>query len=114
MRVMISLPMNGRTQGSIDEQYYTAAQKLTAAGHEVACTLHLDALVSRSEAFENGVKKFNLFCLGEALEVMSTCDAVYFCDGWQRARGCQLEYLAAGWYGLSILFESDNNAEILP
>lgn len=105
MRVMISLPMYGRTQGSIDEQYNAAAQRLTTWGHEVADTRHLDTLVTRSEAFEGGVKKYALLCLGESLEVMSTCDAVYFCKGWQSAHGCQIEYMAAKMYGLNILME---------
>lgn len=114
MRVMISLPMRGRTQGSIDERYYAAVQKLSTAGHDVADTRHLDTIVSRSEAFEGGVKKFDLLCLGEALEVMSACDAVYFCNGWRHDSDCRIEFLTARRYGLNILFESDNEAGILP
>ncbi len=118
MRVMISLPMRGRMQSDIDARYNAAMRTLTAAGHTVADTRNLDRLVSRSEAFESGVKQYDLLCLGEALQVMSTCDAVYFCEGWQDARGCMMEYLAAKWYGLITRFESPDdaaepNAEIL-
>ena len=36
---------------------------------------------------------------------MSRCNAVYFCKGWENARGCKIEHDAAVAYGLKIIYE---------
>lgn len=46
-----------------------------------------------------------LFCLGKSLMYMSYCDAVYFCKGWDKTRGCILEHKAAEAYGLERMYE---------
>jgi hypothetical protein len=38
---------------------------------------------------------------------MSLCDAAYFCEGWEEARVCRIEYDAALAYGLKIIYEKD-------
>lgn len=44
-----------------------------------------------------------LYKLGNALELLAWCDAAVFCPGWEEARGCQIEHLAAELYGIKIL-----------
>jgi hypothetical protein len=36
---------------------------------------------------------------------MSKCDAVYFCNGWENARGCKIEHDIAIAYGLLTIYE---------
>jgi len=36
---------------------------------------------------------------------MSTCDAAYFCEDWEYARGCLIEHEIAEQYGLEIIYE---------
>lgn len=38
---------------------------------------------------------------------MSRCSAVYFCKGWNDARGCRIEHAVATAYGIPILYEDD-------
>lgn len=37
---------------------------------------------------------------------MTLCHAVYFCKGWENARGCRIEHDIAVAYGLEALYEA--------
>ena len=52
-----------------------------------------------------GVVQISLHFLAKSLEKMSFCHAVYFCRGWQDARGCRIEHDAAVAYGLEVIEE---------
>lgn len=96
MRVMISQPICGLTEEQASEERAEAAAMLEKQGHEVA-----DTGFDQTEAPE-GVNA-PLWLLGKALQAMAQVDAVYFMDGWEKARGCRLEYQAAVAYGLLAL-----------
>ncbi len=100
MRVMISQPMKGLSAEEIRERRATVVAKLEDEGHEVVDTVFTDTPP------ENGNQA--LWCLRKALQVMSTVDAVYFMEGWEKARGCRIEYEACILYGIRAL-----NADIL-
>ena len=44
-----------------------------------------------------------LWFLGKSFELLSTADAVWFGDGWEKYRGCTMEHEAAVRYGLNIV-----------
>lgn len=54
---------------------------------------------------EREVVQIPLCFLAKSLENMSLCHAVYFCKGWENARGCRIEHDAAVAYGLDIIYE---------
>lgn len=54
-------------------------------------------------SFENDPEPKPLWYLGKSLELMSKCDVVIFMDGWENARGCQLEHAACEAYGIRII-----------
>lgn len=100
MRAMIIQPMNGKTDQEIREEREKAVALLESYGYDVENTLFdMDDDWLRS----TGYKHIPLVYLAESLKVMSRCDAVYLCEGWQNARGCLLEYAAAVQYGLRIV-----------
>ena len=45
-----------------------------------------------------------LWFLGKSLELLSTADAVYFCHGWDTARGCRIEQMCAVEYGINRIY----------
>lgn len=45
-----------------------------------------------------------LYYLGKSLEKMAEADMVYFCGGWEKARGCKIEQAAAIAYGIPRLY----------
>lgn len=97
--VMISQPMNGKTDEEIQYVRNQVKSRLEKLGYEV---------VNSYFNVEPGNKKFPaLWYLGESLKIMANCDCVYFCKGWSSARGCNIEYAAAKQYGLETLFENE-------
>ena len=55
---------------------------------------------------ERGVENIPVRFLAKSFENMSLCHAVYFCKGWESARGCKIEHEVAKAYGMTIIYES--------
>lgn len=104
-KAMISQPMAGKTDGGIAETRDRAIAKLEAMGYEVVNTLFTDEWYSDEAMGERGVVQVPLCYLAKSLENMSLCHAAYFCKGWETARGCRIEYIAATSYGLDVIYE---------
>ncbi len=100
---MISQPMAGKTEEEIIEARNKAIAKLEKLGYEVVNTLFTDEWYSEKNMNERGVVNKPLCFLAKSLENMCLCDAVYFVEGWENARGCKLERAAAEAYGIKIL-----------
>lgn len=95
-KVMISQPMNGISGDEIVKTYKNARGKLTRKGYEV-----VDQYLGQCEAINR------IACLGLSIEAMAECQAVYFCNGWEDARGCRIEHEVAEEYGLDIIYAED-------
>ena len=106
-RVMISQPMAGKTVEEIRNNRDQAEMAILNTGRfdEVVDTLFDDFSYNPKLLRAGGVKQVALYMLGTALRRMSQCDAVYFCDGWLSARGCQIEHAVAKAYGLETIYE---------
>lgn len=104
-KAMLSQPMAGFTNEQITATRDRAIAALEAAGYEVVNTLFTDEWYSREKMAERGVVQIPLCFLAKSLENMSLCHAVYFCKGWENARGCKIEHDAAVAYGLEIIYE---------
>ena len=105
MKAMLSQPMNGKTNEEIVATRERAIKELEAAGYEVVNTLFTDEWYSPENMKNRGVENIPLCFLAKSLENMSLCNAVYFCKGWDKARGCKIEHDAAVAYGLDIIYE---------
>lgn len=99
-KAMVSQPMAGETDEQIAATRERATASLEAMGYEVVDTLFTEEAVEVS-----GVVQVPLCFLAKSLESMSLCHAVYFCKGWENARGCRIEHDAAVAYGLEVLYE---------
>lgn len=93
---MISQPMNGITEEEIKKTRAIAGLKLLKKGYLVA-----DSCIKNTKNRNNE----SLWYLAKSLEIMSECDAVYFCKGWKNARECRIEHEAAKAYGLKLIEE---------
>ena len=100
MKAMISQPMGGLTDEKIERVRKEAKTALEELGYEV-----IDTKFNFSDAYlkRKGVKNLSLHYLAVGLMEMATCDLVYFCKGWEKARGCVIEHEAAEKYGLNIM-----------
>lgn len=107
MKAMLSQPMGGKSDEEIKATRERAIEALTVQGYEVVNTLFTDEWYSKERMEERGVVQIPLCFLAKSLENMSLCHAVYFCKGWENARGCRIEHEAAKKYGLEIMYEED-------
>lgn len=96
---MISQPMNGLTDYQIQLVKKDAERYLHDNGWEVRNTFFNMIPIK----YDQDVKNIPLVYLSKSIEEMSKCDGVYFCDGWQNARGCTIEHAIAEAYGLEII-----------
>ncbi len=98
---MISQPMNGLTAEEIEKTKKEAEDFLKYQDMEVVNTYF-----NAGYEFDNAIWKNKPLCfLAKSLLYMSRCDCVFFCKGWELARGCKLEHDAAVAYGLEIIYE---------
>ena len=104
-KAMLSQPMGGKTDKEIVETRERAIKVLEAKGYEVVNTLFKDEWYSHENMEKRGVVQIPLCFLAKSLEKMSLCHTVYFCKGWENARGCKIEHEAAVAYGLDIIYE---------
>lgn len=103
-KAMISQPMGGKTDEEIIATKERATYALHRRNYEVVNTLFTDEWV-KNEASNGCDTNRPLWFLAKSLEKMSQCNAVYFCKGWENARGCKIEHDAAVAYGLEIIYE---------
>ena len=104
-KAMISQPMAGKTEEEIRETKEKAVKELEAQRYEVLDTFFTDEWHSKEAMEERGVVQIPVCFLAKSLDSMSLCHAVYFCKGWEQARGCRIEHDAAKAYGLDIIYE---------
>lgn len=102
---MISQPMAGNKPEVIKQNKHEALEKLLDKGYFVFNTLFDDMFEQENKICREGVKNIPLKYLAKSIDAMSCCDAVYFCKGWEKARGCRIEHEAAKAYGLEIIYE---------
>ena len=105
MKAMLSQPMAGKTDAEIIQTREKAVKVLTEKGYEIVNTLFTGDWCSKEQMQARGVEQIPLCYLAKSLESMSLCHVVYFCKGWEHARGCRIEHDAAVAYGLEIIYE---------
>lgn len=104
-KAMLSQPMAGKSGEEIIATREKAVKELESRGYEVINTLFTDEWYSSEKMKERGVVQIPLCFLAKSLENMSLCHSVYFCDGWENARGCKIEHDTAKAYGLEMIYE---------
>lgn len=105
MKAMLSQPMAGKTDEEIIATREKAIKALKNKGYELVNTLFTDEWYNKENMEQRGAVQIPLCFLAKSLDHMSLCDAVYFCKGWENARGCRIEHEAAKAYGLEIIYE---------
>ena len=97
-KIFISQPMNGKTNEEIKNKRDSIIDKL----RENECVEIIDSFF-KDKPYESSP----LWYLGESIKLMSEADIVFFCNGWQTARGCQIEHDCALEYGIDTMYEED-------
>lgn len=95
MKVFISQPMRGFAEHEIKLNRAKAIENIKRLyGNDVEII---------DNYFDSDEKP--LFKLGKSIELLSKADIIYLCKGWNKARGCKIEYMCASDYDIKIIFE---------
>ena len=97
-KIFISQPMNGKTTEEIENERNYIIDRL----RENESVEIIDSFF-KDKPYESSP----LWYLGESIKLMSEADVVFFCNGWQTARGCQIEHDCALEYGIDTMYEED-------
>lgn len=89
MKIIISQPMNGKTEEQIRNERASLVKELEEKGYEVIDTIFAE------KAPEGDAR---LYYLAKSIEAMSKVDAIIFMPGWEKARGCKIEHEIAVKY----------------
>ena len=96
MKVFISQPMKGKTNGEIKAERRRLIGKVRA--------LYGDDIEIIDSFFENAPADARpLWFLGKSLELLATADVAAFARGWRDARGCRIENICAIEYGIEVV-----------
>lgn len=98
--IMISQPMKDFSSEKIIKIREKAIRTLETFGYDV-----IDIFFTDDGFITDDTKHTPVAYLAKSIEAMSKCDAVYFCKGWEEARGCKIEHEVAKNYGLAIIYE---------
>lgn len=93
--VFISQPMNGYTDEEIVNVRKSAVENIkNIFGNDV---IILDSFFCDEDT--------PLCKLGRSIQMLDKADIVYFCKGWDKTRGCVIEFSCAKEYGKKIFIE---------
>lgn len=101
-KVFISQPMKGLT----DDEILKTRNEVKLYLERVAGR-PIEIISSFIEGEPVNIKNdfIAVWYLGKSIQSLSQADMVYFCDGWDKARGCKIEHEIAKQYGLKIIKE---------
>lgn len=97
-KLFISQPMRGKTDEEIlavREKALKSAEKQVGEPVEVIDSFFQSAPVDAKP----------LWYLGESLKLLAEADVAYFVYGWENTRGCMIENICAGKYGIKTIIE---------
>lgn len=106
MKVFISQPMNGKDEKTILDERAKMFQKVQAKYPTESIEL-IDSYIP--EACPANRKHRGSWYLGKSLEFLSEADLAVFAPGFEKAKGCLVEYITAKFYGIPTYCEADPN-----
>ena len=100
----ICLPIAGREE-DIFKRAEIAKKEIIELGFEPISPLDLN-LISEEELKEHTRRDITAWYMGRDIEtIISKCDVIYCCEGWQNSKGCNVEIECAKQYGLEIYYQ---------
>lgn len=97
IKVFISQPMRDKT----DEQIKAEREKAIEEVKRQFNTEDVEILDTFFEGAPHNAKP--LWFLAKSLQFLSTADVAYFCEGWEKYRGCKIEHRCAADYNIKII-----------
>ena len=102
VKIMISQPMRGKTNEQIKKERECVIKAIETSDGE-----YLDTVF---DSVENGTP---LSYLSKSIEYLDKADIIYFMPGWEKSRGCRIEFECAKEYGKVIKCLTDEEYKII-
>lgn len=108
IKIFLSHAMHGKTDAEVQEIREKAIDKIREANPRLEFSI-----INNYQYDDAPPNAGRLWYLGRSIQCMANADAVYFCEGWENANGCNIEMAVAERYGLKIM-SPDNCELVLP
>lgn len=108
MKLYIATPINARPE-QVFRNKYKAAQRRARELKDIINTDHRFYGYTLVSSFDVN-KSQNIseaIAMGNCIQAVIECDAIYLDYAWQSSKGCNLEYRAAKIYG-KLIYEHDS------
>ena len=92
-RIYVSIPITGKDYNAQVERAESIRRKYEKEGHKVITPF--DIVPNPDQGYP--------YCMGKDIEVLLTCDAAIFAEGWKESKGCKLERAACQIYVIDII-----------
>lgn len=100
MKIFISQPMGKRTAEEVWNERKQIVEELEKDGHEILNNIFTDKI-------PEDLKNPDIYYLTKAIELLMHADAVYFIPGWEKSRGCLIEYKIVNEYKIPIYYKNN-------
>lgn len=97
-KIYLSIPISGKDEKKQREKADLIKAKLSKEGYEVVNPFDI----------YSGEKPTYFDYIAHDIRALADCDTAYFCIGWEKSRGCQLERAFCDIYGKEKKFESSD------
>lgn len=99
-KVFISQPMRGRK----DEEILKEREKIKKNIKDIL-EEDVEIIDSFLQEYPENVHDIHIpvWYLGKSIQLLSQADMIYLGEGWDKARGCKIEYEIAKAYGINII-----------
>lgn len=104
LRVFVSQPMRGLSDDEIMEARTSLVKKIDVKFPESEIQI-IDSFLDISG--NPDTKHIPLYYLSKSFELLSGADVAVFGKGYNEARGCRLEHIAATEYGIKVVLENN-------
>ena len=95
MKVYISIPISGIKMDVVRFNERHAKEQIIQSKNTPVSPLDINP---------DPTKPYAEMC-GKDIQALLECDAIYFCRGWERSKGCTAEYEVAKIFNKVMLFE---------
>ena len=97
MRIFLSLGMNGRDENDILADIAEATHYAKSLYAESATECEVINTYNQEEAPEDASR---VYYLGKSIQILGSCDQVWFINDWENYRGCRAEHEVCKIYGI--------------